>query len=207
MIKMYQDGEFVAEKSIEGIDLNNHKNLSNFYLGVSDPNKKTNKNFFNGLVSNFCVFNNVLNDKEIVEISSNNFLGLTQNFGDYVSCGNIQVYYDAKFIKDYKLIDLSGNDNNGQIYNCEIVPNLFENITKISVPHRRKSLFSLIPHDENGFVESSWKDITTRYNQLKFYNEVSKGYKNTFEDGLSNCKFKELSHSSISNQTHVTVSI
>jgi hypothetical protein len=65
----------------------------------------------------------------------------------------------------------------------------------------------LIPHDENGFVGSSWKDMTTRYNQLKFYNEVSKGYKNTFEDGLSNCKFKELGHSNLDNQTHVTVSI
>jgi len=207
VIKMYQDGELVGENIIEGIGLYNYKNSPNFYLGVSNPNRENNKDFFNGLISSFCVFNKVLDDKEIIEISNNNFLGLTQNFGDYASSGNIQVYYDAKFIKDYKLIDLSGNDNNGQIYNCEIVPNLFENVTKISVPHRRKSLFSLIPHDENGFVESSWKDITTRYNQLKFYNEVSKGYKNTFEDGLSNCKFKELSHSSLSNQTHVTVSI
>ncbi len=30
------------------------------------------------------------------------------------------LYYDAKFIKGYKLMDLSGNGNDGEIVNCEI---------------------------------------------------------------------------------------
>ena len=61
--------------------------------------------------------------------------------------------------------------------------------------------------DENGYVLNGWKDKTTRYNQLRYFNEVSKGYINTKEDGLNNCEFKEHGYSHVDNYSHVVVGI
>ena len=91
--------------------------------------------------------------------------------------------------------------------NCEVVGYQIEDTKPIYIPHRRESTFKLIPHEENGFVNGSWKNITTRYNQLRYINEVATGHKNTKHDGLSNLAFKELNRAKIENQTHIVVSI
>ena len=119
----------------------------------------------------------------------------------------IEHCYDAKFIKDYKLIDLSGKGNDGRITNCEIVGYLLDDTKKITIPYRRSSTFKLIPHEENGFVKGAWKSGTTRFNQLRYFNEVVRGHKPTKEDGLNSCQFKELNSARIKNQTHILVSI
>jgi hypothetical protein len=62
-------------------------------------------------------------------------------------------------------------------------------------------------HEDNGFVGGSWKDITTRYNQLKYTNEVIKGYTDISTDGLSTCKYKEFSKVRLENETHLVVGI
>jgi hypothetical protein len=98
-------------------------------------------------------------------------------------------------------------DNDGEIYNCEIVGESYSESKTIDVPFRRKSTFELLTHEENGFVKTGWKSDMTRYNQLKFYNEVQKGYRNTKEDGLSNCDFVEHSLSKVKQQIHVVVGI
>ena len=205
-LKMYQDGELILEKVIT-TKIRNYGEEKYFYLGAGDPNRSENKKYFAGTINNFTVFDKVLRDSEIKEISNNTFFGLTQNFGDYQSAFYVKSSYDAKFIREYKLIDLSGGRNNGEIVNCEIVGIQTEEYKPVQIPHRRNCKFRLLPHDENGYVNGAWKDITTRYNQLKFYNEVVRGYRNTNEDGLNSCKFKELGNASINNETHITVSI
>jgi hypothetical protein len=91
--------------------------------------------------------------------------------------------------------------------NCEIVGYQIEDTKPIYIPHRKDCTFKLIEHEENGFVNGSWKNITTRYNQLKYINEVTPGHKNTKHDGLSTLTFKELNKANVGNQTHITVSI
>lgn len=205
-LKMYQDGELIMEKIVKN-NIKDYNEEKYCYLGVGDPNREENKKYFSGVINNFTTYDKVLNDSEIKEISNNTFFGLTENFGNYVSAHYIKTSYDAKFIRGYKMIDLSGSRNEGEIVNCEIVPVTTEQNKKIQIPHRKDCKFKLLPHDENGYVNGAWKDITTRYNQLKFYNEVVKGYRNTNEDGLNNCSFKELGNTSINNETHITISI
>ena len=77
----------------------------------------------------------------------------------------------------------------------------------IQIPFRKNCTFELLPHNENGFVNNSWKSITTRYNQLKFHNEVQIGIRNIKNDGLSNCEFVEHSNIKNKNQTHIVVGI
>jgi hypothetical protein len=91
--------------------------------------------------------------------------------------------------------------------NCKIIGYVFENKKLIKIPHRRNSTFQLVLHDENGYVNGSWKEITTRYNQLKYHNEVLKGNKNTKNDGLNNLNYK--THNTIKDNqiTHILVGI
>ena len=205
-LKMYQDGILIGTKNYTK-DLYSYRKHSKIYLGAGNPNRNDNPKFFNGLMDSFAIFGNVLNEMEIKEISENKYFGLTSNFGNYISCDNLKLYFDAKFIKGYKMIDLSGNGNDGIINECEIVPFEKDDYKILTIPHRRDCEFELMSHSENGYVDGAWKDITTRYNQIRYFNEVSRGHKSTKEDGLNNCIFKELSNSNVKNQTHINVSI
>ena len=104
-------------------------------------------------------------------------------------------------------MDLSGTGNNGKISKCEMVGLSYDETKTIQIPYRRDCTFLLLSHDENGYVRNSWKDVTTRYNQLKFHNEMEQGYRNYKLDGLSNCKYREHSNTNVNNQTHINVSI
>jgi hypothetical protein len=148
-----------------------------------------------------------LEEDEIEEISKNQFFGLTQNFGNYRSDYKLISYYDAKFIKGYQLIDLSEKRNNGWIYNCEIIGYTFDDYKEIKIPHRRESTFKLLPHEENGYENGGWKNQTTRYNQLRFHNEVLINSNKIESNGLSTCKFREFGKETVDNIIHVNVGI
>jgi hypothetical protein len=202
-MKLYIGGKYVG---CTDINLNN-VSIKNVELIIGAFMKDIElENYFSGYVSSFAIYNTHLSELEIGEIYKNVHFGLTQNFGDYISSHNLILYYDAKFIRNYKLIDLI-RKNNGEIYGCEIVPYEYEKIKIIEVPFRRDCTFKLLKHDENGYINGNWKDITTRYNQLKFNNEVKTGYKDTTLDGLSNLQYREHSHTHIKNQTHIIVGI
>jgi hypothetical protein len=205
-IKMFQDGILIGHKKTNK-DFYNYRRQSKSYIGVGNPNRCGTEKWYRGLFNTLTIFDNILSENEITEISNNKFLGITQNFGNYNSSEHIKLSYDAKFIKNYKLIDLSGKGNDGKITNCEIVGYLLDDTKKLSIPYRRESTFKLIPHEENGFVNGAWKSGTTRFNQLRYFNEVVRGHKPTKEDGLSNLEFKEHSNIKIENQTHINVSI
>lgn len=204
-IKFYQDGELISEQTFTG--LFDYSEPEYFFLGAGDPYRNRDKNFFRGLISTFAVYDKELSYSEIREISNNTYFGLTQSFGRYTSDHNLILHYDAKIIKGYKLVDLSDNGNDGEIFNCEIVGESFNENKDIEIPFRRTSTFELLTHEENGFIKTGWKSELTRFNQLKFYNEVQKGYRNTKEDGLSNCDFVEHSVSKVKQQIHVVVGI
>jgi hypothetical protein len=186
-IKVYQDGFFIGETT-EFKKLHSYKKESNFYLGVGNPNRTDEQNFFRGTIDTYAYFNNTLDDDEIIEISHNETKLLTENFGNYNSSSSLVTYYDANFIEDYKLTDLKGK-NNGVIKNCEIVNVNFEEFTNIKIPHRRKCIFKSLKHEENGFMGNKWKDQATRWNQLRFHNEVSLNSELLENDGLSTLTF------------------
>jgi predicted glycosyltransferase involved in capsule biosynthesis len=206
IIKVYQDGELIGK--IESFEkLHQYKKQPFFYIGTSDPNNELNPKYFKGYFDSLVVYETVLEDNEILEISQNKYRGLLQNFGNYNSADLIKLYYDSKFIKSYKLKDLSGNNNDGEIVNCEIVDLIVDNSIDIPVPHRRKSLFESLPHEENGFLDNKWKDQSTRWNQLRFINEVSTNHELLYNDGLSDLNFAEHGITNENNITFVTVGI
>ena len=211
-IKVYQDGKLIGECYYHE-KLRSYKDQEFFYIGVGNPNRDNPANseypkYYKGTMSVFANFNCVLTDSEIEEISKNDNLNLKENFGNYNSSTYLKIYYDTKFIENYILTDLSGNENNGEIVNCEIVKLSFTKYKTISVPFRRDSTFALLHHKENGFYKNKWKFKATRWNQLRFYNEVRKDSNLIKYDGLSNLEFIEHGLIKITeNITHVNVGI
>jgi hypothetical protein len=206
IISVFQDGELI-EDIYHFEKLIKYNKESFFYLGVGDPNREHDLKYFKGYLDSFAVFDDILEDEEIIEISKNRYFGLTQNFGNYTSSHILQTYYDAKFIKEYKLMDLSGNGNDGEIINCEITELEFEPYKEVKIPFRRESKFGSLFHKQNGFFNNKWKQQATRWNQLRFQNEVLLDDELIKNDGLSTLEFIEHGRTNENNITHINIGI
>lgn len=204
-IKVYQDGILIG-KTEKFKKLFFYKKEPKFYLGAGKPGREKIPNLFKGTIDSFAYFDDILSDAEIKEISLNTDYYLNESFGNYKSKSSLKMYYDADFIEKYKLTDLIG-DNNGKIMNCEIVAQRYSEYTEVKIPHRRKSLFKSIKHEENGFLGNKWKDHSTRWNQLRFHNEVFLNNNLTKIDGLSDLEFIEHGKKHKNKILHVNVGI
>jgi hypothetical protein len=199
-ILVYQDGILVDK--IEGFrKLMNYKKEPFFYLGVGNPERLDNTKFFKGYIDSFAIIPEVLDEKEIFNLSQNPgyVLNKVQE--------SLDIYYDANFIEEYKLVDLSGNDNVGEIVNCEIVDLEVDEYKSLKIPHRRDCTFDLLEHEENGFQDNRWKTDATRWNQLRYHNEVSMNDELLENDGLSDLQYIEHGIEVVDNITHINVGI
>ena len=89
---------------------------------------------------------------------------------------------------NYKLIDLSGNDTYNLLVDTDC--KLIDIQTVIEyIPYRRDSKIKFLNHESNGFDGGRWKDDLTRWNQLRYVNEVSKGHNAHIEDGLTTLEY------------------
>jgi hypothetical protein len=77
----------------------------------------------------------------------------------------------------------------------------------VKVPHRRNSTFKSLKHEENGFLGNKWKDQATRWNQLRYHNEVCLNYELMKNDGLSNLEYVEHGRTHNNNILEVNVGI
>ncbi|MEY3079971.1 MAG: hypothetical protein RL086_1145, partial [Bacteroidota bacterium] len=177
-----------------------------FYLATGCPNRLDNNNWFFGIISEFAIFDKELSEREI-EILSENTLenSLLENFRGYKSSKNLKLYYDFKFYKNGKIIDLSGNNNDGEIIKSHFIKSEESLGKEMVVPYRRESLFKLLSHKPNSWNGKSWIQKETRINQLRFLNEVKKKLYNIDMDGLNNCSYKTLGDTQVNNYHHLSV--
>jgi len=200
-LSLYQDGEHVDTIKLKADFCDNRKKV--LYLGCENL---LSKRFFKGTLYSAALFDRALTAEEIFSIAQNRYYTLLQDFDNYKSADNLTLYYDTKFIRQYKLINLV-NGQLGYMTKCEIVPCTFEDKTIITVPYRKTSEFKQMKHEENGFVNGGWKNIVTRYNQLRFNNEVMRGHTDIANDGLNNLKYKEFTRVRTGNETHLVVGL
>lgn len=198
-ITMYQDGEFIGKTKVFK-KLYAYASEPYFYLGVGNPERIENPKYFKGYFDRFMVFSEILTPEQIKELANH-------KFGDYPSPASLKLHYDAKIISGYKLIDLSGNDNTGEIVNCELDTEDINESKVIQIPKRRESIFTLLPHEENGFFENKWKSQATRWNQLRFINEISNNERLIGSDGLRRLPFTEHGKIKESNIMQVNIGI
>jgi hypothetical protein len=204
-ISFYKDGELIDSTQLE----ENFKDYSDeeyFYLATGCPNRLDNNNWFFGIISEFAIFDKELSEREI-EILSENTLenSLLENFRGYKSSKNLKLYYDFKFYKNGKIIDLSGNSNDGEIIKSHFIKSEESLGKEMVVPYRRESLFKLLSHKPNSWNGKSWIQKETRINQLRFLNEVKKKLYNIDMDGLNNCSYKTLGDTQVNNYHHLSV--
>jgi len=182
IISMYQDGKFVGETTPINRFNVKYRKEAKFYIGVGNPKREIIPNFFKGTFEYFAYYNKILSEIEIKNICNN----------DVILDESLKIYYDSNKIENYKLIDLSTkkNKNIGDIYNCEIIEENIDKYKEFFIPHRRKSLFKSLKHEENGFVGDKWKDQSTRWNQLRFINEVNVNNFLLENEGLSDLEYR-----------------
>lgn len=177
VIKFYQDAQLIGEVNITKPLLQyNYERF--FYIGVGNPNRVGDERFFKGYLTSFIATSKVLTDDEILDKET-------------IKQSDLLIHYDVNHIENYTLTDLSGNNYNGKIERCEIVDLEFDKYKNIKIPHRRKSTFDTLPHEENGFGNNKWKKSATRWNQLRFHNEVYLSDDLIHNDGLSTLTFVE----------------
>jgi hypothetical protein len=91
------------------------------------------------------VFNKVMNEDDIKNIIEM----------DYKEIKDSVVHFNTNEIERNKLKDLSGNKNDGQITNCEIVNKKISPYKIVKIPYRRNSKFISLYHENNGFVNNN----------------------------------------------------
>ena len=77
---------------------------------------------------------------------------LTSNFKRYKSSLDLKTYYDVNFIENYRLVDLSDNNNDGEIVNCEIVDSNYDEFTEVM-----KSKYEYLYSNSSTLFERSMK--------------------------------------------------
>lgn len=208
-IKTYQDGILYGQINYDE-SLFDYSIEQLFYIGCGFKNEYKNiENYFKGYFDKFAVWNKTLSDNEVYSIGTCDAkeIKLTDDIGEYLSSKFIKLYYDANFIRDYKLVDLSGNQNDGEIVNCEVLQKEFSEYVETKIPYRRESTFYLLPHEENGYLNNKWKSEFTRYNQLRYHNEVKKNDKLMIKDGLVDLNFLEYGKQNEKGYTLINVGL
>lgn len=182
IIKFYLNGQLVGENTFD--KLNYIQTSKYIYLGVGNPDRDSKKNWFNGTIDTFALYNGVLTEEECLQLGNN----INNSLFNLDSSDRLVSYYDGKFINNNELIDLKGK-NNGRVFNCtQITTQLASDIEK-PIPFRREGKFKVLPHQEHGYKDGYWVSWTSRKNQLKYLNnyyEIKSDYQN---DGLTSCRF------------------
>jgi hypothetical protein len=205
-ISFYKDGELVGKDFYKG-KLKDYSKEQYFYLGVGDP-KRSNPNYFSGVISEFAIFNDVLTPKEIQTISETALENsLLENFRGYNSAEKLMLYYDSKFVRNNYIMDLTFNKNDGQVFNSHFIKSTESLGKSIDVPYRRVGLFKLLSHKTNSWKDGKWVHNETRINQIKFLNEIKKDLYDTKKDGLNTCMYQIIGDSHTQQYHHFSVLI
>jgi hypothetical protein len=140
------------------------------------------------------------NKKDFFKGSINEFL-LEQN-------NEIKIHYKNYDIEEYCFTDISGNNNNGEFFNVYLdYFKPFKNYYSY-IPFRRDSKLLKLKHDDCGFNDGRWRDDNSRWNQLRYNNEVQNGYRDDIEDGITTClDYTLYSKTKENNIIHLNVGI
>ena len=182
-VDFYLDGSIIGSQVMKSA-IQNYGRLKDIFIGADNKLE----NLFRGSIQEISIYQEHLDSQTIDILSKNKCYSLTQNFEKYNYSENLISYFDTKFIKNYKLIDLSGNNTYNILVDTDCRPVDSKKVVQY-IPYRKDSKINFLKHDNNGFVGGRWKDDLTRWNQLRFTNEVEKGYNSHIEDGLSTLQY------------------
>jgi len=110
-------------------------------------------------------------------------------------------------VENYKLKDISENNNDGILFNASIDKPNFSKKYTIHIPHRRKSTLRRLKHESNGFDGGRWSSDLTRWNELRYFNEVLTGFKSPAQDGYNSIKYKLNSRNKTEDRKYIKLNV
>jgi hypothetical protein len=198
-LSFYMNGECIGSEKLSDIIYDYDNDY--FYIGVGNPTLDSKQFYFKGLISEFAVWNIALDNDNITEIYETSlYKSILNDYRKYNKSKYLKCYYDFKNFKNDIINDLSGNKNNGFIYNCEddIIMQKFQ--TDVVIPIRREGKFKTLKHESNSTIGNSWVHLETRKNQERFYNEMKGNIVDLSIDGLNTCVYKEVERIELSDK-------
>ena len=117
------------------------------------------------------------------------------------------IKHHSSNIDKYTWTDLTNKNTNSKLYN--VSPKVYKepSILDDIIPYRRNSIIKRQDHESNGFIGGRWKSDLTRWNQLRFNNEVLNGVYDETKDGVSSLKYKLHGRKKVNNYIHLNVGI
>jgi hypothetical protein len=160
------------------------------FIGVASG-KKTNKDFFYGLISDIEIYDISLGDEEVLEIYKNPNKIKLRNFGNFKSSEFLYSQINPQLATIDSVVDVGGEykveTNNVSI---KTIKQSFR--TFLPKPHRRYSRFKSLKHKSNSSIGNRWVHSETRKNQIRFYNQVRDGLVDFRIDGLNTLRYDEV---------------
>jgi len=193
----YIDGELLETQQIDTDIL--QLSTDEIFIGASNG-KKTNTDFFYGLISDIEIYDIGLTSKEVKEISKNPLKPKVRNFGDFKSAEYLYSQILPELSNGETCIDLGGNYS-VNLNNIYLYKDVQSFTTFLPKPYRRNSRFKSLKHKSNASIGNKWVHSETRKNQLKYYNDVRHDLVDFRIDGLNTLRFKNTNEESISEKT------
>ena len=196
---VYSDIVTISNNKIS-IKYDKENNIINFSVNDSVHNIELSNNIYNYSNVDSIIIGSDDNKKSFFKGSINEFL-LEQN-------NEIKIHYKNYDINEYKFTDISGNENDGEFFNIYLDHfKPFVNYYSY-IPFRRNSKLIKLKHKDCGFNDGRWQDDNSRWNQLRYNNEVQIGSRDRKIDGLSTLvKYKLYGKTNENNIIHLNVGI
>ena len=196
-ISFYVDGELLETQDIDTDIL--QLSTDEIFIGSANG-KKTNTDFFYGLISCIEIYDIGLTAKEVKEISQNPTKPKLRNFGEFKSSEYLYSQLLPELSNGETCVDLgenySVNLNNIYLYKDEQSFTTF-----LPKPYRRDSRFKSLKHKSNSSNGNKWVHMETRKNQLKYYNDVRHDLIDFRIDGLNTLRYKNISEEILTDST------
>ena len=182
------------------IEYNKEKSTVNFSVNGSLRSVELLNNIYNYSNTGSIIIGSDDEKKHFFKGSINEFL-LEQN-------DQIKIHYKNYDINEYKFTDISGNENHGEFFNIYI--DYFKPFINYYsyIPFRRNSKLVKLEHKDCGFNNGRWQDDNSRWNQLRYNNEVQTGSRDRKIDGLTTLgRYKIHGKANQGNIIHLNVGI
>mgnify|MGYP001234128135 CR=1 FL=1 len=175
------------------------------FIGTASD-KKTNKDFFYGFISNIEIYDIALGDEEVLEIYKNPNKIKLRNFGDFKSSEFLYSQLNPTLSTIDSIIDVGG-EYKVELNNVKI-KSFNESLRSfLPKPYRRDSRFKSLQHKTNSSVGNRWVHKETRKNQIRFYNEVRQELTDFRIDGINTLRYKEISKEENKSVTKISIEL
>lgn len=182
------------------IEYNKEKNIVNFSVNGILGSVELSNSIYNYSKEESIIVGSDDEKKHFFKGSINEFL-LEQN-------DQIKIHYKNYDINEYKFTDISSNENHGEFFNIYI--DYFKPFINYYsyIPFRRNSKLVKLEHKDCGFNNGRWQDDNSRWNQLRYNNEIQTGSRDRKIDGLTTLgKYKIHGKANQGNIIHLNVGI